>query len=41
MRLGTEGHLLQRIHNKVPYIQVEAWADMGLGSREYELIEIE
>ncbi len=41
MRLGTEGHLFQRIHNKDPYVQVEACADMGLGSREYELIEIE
>jgi uncharacterized Fe-S center protein len=39
--MGTEGHLFQRIHNKDPYIQVEACAQVGLGSREYELIEIE
>lgn len=41
LTMGTEGHLFQRIHNKDPYVQVEACADMGLGSREYELVEVE
>jgi uncharacterized protein len=41
LTMGTEGHLFQRIHNKDPYVQVEAAADLGLGSRQYELIEVE
>lgn len=41
LTMGTEGHLFQRIHNKDPYVQVEACADLGLGSREYELVEVE
>jgi len=41
MTMGTEGHLFQRIHNKDPYVQVQACAEMGLGSREYELVEVE
>ncbi len=41
MTMGAEGHLFQRIHNKDPYVQVEACADMGLGSREYHRVEVE
>jgi len=41
LTMGSEGHLFQRIHNKDPYIQVEACADLDLGSREYELITVE
>jgi len=35
------GHLLQRIHGKDPYLQCEEAARLGLGEREYEIVEIE
>jgi len=35
-----EGHLLYRIWGKNPYLQVETAAGMGLGSREYEIVEV-
>jgi len=35
------GHLLERIHGKDPYLQVEVAADLGLGKREYNLVEID
>jgi uncharacterized Fe-S center protein len=35
-----DGHLFERIWHKDPYLQVEAAAEIGLGSRDYELIEI-
>ncbi|MBR3692167.1 MAG: DUF362 domain-containing protein [Clostridia bacterium] len=38
--MGTEGHLLQRIHGKDPFIQLEELERIGMGSREYELHEI-
>lgn len=41
MRLGEEGHLFTRMWGKDPYVQVEEAAALGLGSREYELVEIE
>ncbi len=36
-----DGHLFQRIWRKDPYLQVETAAEIGLGSREYQLTEIE
>jgi len=36
-----DGHLFQRIWHKDPYLQVEAAAEIGLGSREYEIVEVE
>jgi uncharacterized Fe-S center protein len=36
-----DGHLLERIWRKDPYLQVETAAGLDLGSREYELSEIE
>jgi hypothetical protein len=36
-----DGHLLKRIWRKDPYLQVETAAGLDLGSREYELSEIE
>lgn len=41
--LGSEGHLFQRFMGVVkdPYRQVEEAVKLGLGSREYELIEVE
>jgi uncharacterized Fe-S center protein len=38
---GGDGHLLERIWRKDPYLQVETAAEIGLGSREYELAEVE
>jgi uncharacterized Fe-S center protein len=35
-----DGHLLQRIWGKDPYLQVASAAEIGLGSREYEIEEI-
>ncbi|MHB0937942.1 MAG: DUF362 domain-containing protein [Armatimonadota bacterium] len=37
---GTEGHLFERIHGKDPYEQVRQVAAIGLGSTEYELIDV-
>ncbi|MDO8588995.1 MAG: DUF362 domain-containing protein [Armatimonadota bacterium] len=40
--LREEGkHLLEKIHAKDPYLQVETAAEIGLGSREYTLEEVE
>jgi len=36
-----EGHLFERIWHKDPYLQVEMAAELGLGSKEYEIAEIE
>ena len=36
-----DGHLFERIWGKDPYLQVETAANLGLGSREYELVNIE
>jgi len=36
-----DGHLLERIHNKNPYLQVEEAAKLGLGELHYELVEID
>jgi hypothetical protein len=36
-----EGHLFERIWHKDPYLQVEMAAELGLGSRKYEIAEIE
>ena len=36
-----EGHLFQHIWGKDPYLQVETAAEIGLGSREYEIGEVE
>ena len=36
-----DGHLLQRIWGKDPYLQVETAAELELGSSEYDLVEIE
>ncbi|MCX8053027.1 MAG: DUF362 domain-containing protein [Armatimonadetes bacterium] len=35
------GHLFEKIHGKDPYLQVEEAAKIGLGSREYEIVEVE
>lgn len=37
---GTAGHLFERIHGKDPYEQVRQVAALGLGSTEYELVEV-
>lgn len=36
-----EGHLLQKIHGKDPYLQCEETAKLGLGDWEYEIVEID
>ena len=40
MKLGTEGHLFQRLHGKNPYVQLDKLEACGLGTQEYELVEI-
>ena len=40
MELGTEGHLFQRLHGKNPYVQLDKLEACGLGTQEYELVEI-
>jgi hypothetical protein len=39
--LTDEGHLFERIHRKAPYVVVDCLAEMGKGSREYALAEVE
>lgn len=42
LTLREEGtHLFEKIHGKDPYLQVETAAEIGLGSREYELEVVE
>ena len=36
-----QGHLLQQIHGKDPYVQVEEAAAVGLGKPKYKLVEVE
>ncbi len=36
-----DGHLFWKIWGKDPYLQVETAAQIGLGNREYELVEVE
>ena len=38
--LGEEGHLFERLHGKDPYEQVRQAEEMGLGSKEYTLVEV-
>lgn len=38
--MGTKGHLLERLHYKNPFIQLEELERIGLGSQEYELVEV-
>ncbi len=38
--MGTQGHLLERVHGKDPYLQLDKLAALGLGSREYETIVV-
>jgi uncharacterized Fe-S center protein len=39
--LGPRGHLFERLHRKDPYAVVEELADLGWGTREYALTEVE
>ncbi|UCC67666.1 MAG: DUF362 domain-containing protein [Armatimonadota bacterium] len=36
-----DGHLFWKIWGKDPYLQVETAAEIGLGSRDYQIVEIE
>lgn len=38
---STPGHLLDKIHGKDPYLQCEESARLGLGSQEYEIVEVD
>ena len=38
--LGDSGHLFERLHGKNPYIQLDKLAAVGLGTREYETVEV-
>ena len=40
IELGKEGHLFERLHGKNPYIQLDKLAEAGLGTRDYETIEV-
>jgi uncharacterized Fe-S center protein len=41
VELGANGHLFERIHGKDPYSVIGYLAELGLGSRDYELKEVE
>jgi uncharacterized Fe-S center protein len=38
---GGGGHLLEQIHGKDPYIQIEECVKLGLGSAEYKLSKVQ
>lgn len=37
----VQGHLLEKIHHKDPYMQCEELAKLGLGEQQYEIAEVE
>ncbi len=39
--LGKTGHLFERIHGKDPYVVLDYLADLGRGTKEYDLIEVD
>ncbi len=38
--IGDEGHLFERVHGKDPFVQVRALERQGLGTRQYEMVEV-
>lgn len=40
LELGTSGHLFERLHGKNPFIQLDELEERGLGTQEYNLIEV-
>lgn len=38
--LGTQGHLFERLHGKNPFVQLNELEKRGLGTQEYEIVEI-
>ena len=40
-KLGETGHLFERVHGKDPYVVIGWLEEMGHGSREYKLAEVE
>jgi hypothetical protein len=41
LKRSGQGHLLQQIHGKDPYIQVDEARKAGLGQTKYKLVEVE
>jgi len=41
LEMTDTGHLFERIHRKDPYLQIETCAGLGLGSREYQIVDVE
>lgn len=41
VKLGTQGHLFERIHGKDPHLVIEYLAELGRGTREYRIREID
>lgn len=39
--LGNTGHLFERIHRKDPHVVVDYLAELGHGTKEYRLTEVE
>lgn len=39
--LGEQGHLFERIHRKDPYVVVDYLAELGHGTKQYSLEEVE
>jgi uncharacterized Fe-S center protein len=40
LKRSGDGHLLQQIHAKDPYIQIEECVKVGLGERDYRLVKV-
>lgn len=40
MEMGTKGHLFERLHGKNPFIQLHELGKRGLGTEEYNIIEV-
>jgi uncharacterized Fe-S center protein len=39
--LGETGHLFERIHGKNPFVQLDQLEKLGLGTQEYEIVNID
>jgi uncharacterized Fe-S center protein len=41
LSLGESGHLLERIHGKNPFVQLEELEKLSIGTQKYELVHVE
>ena len=39
--LGDGDHLLERVHGKNPYVQIDALERRGVGTTKYKIVEVQ